>query len=116
MAEIQAGLDPAKPVLVLAYVTVGEDDRTIGLSPQQMRADPRFVGDGSGPRVDPRGPGPANRPLTGLDPLGAPSSGGRGFASWYLDEHGRNTTMWPGWTFTYMRQLRDFRPEEYLIS
>ena len=86
VAEIQAGLDPAKPVLVLAYVTVGEDDRTIGLTRQQMLADARFVGDGSGPRVDPRGPGPANRPLTGLDPLGAPSSGGRGYASWYLDD------------------------------
>lgn len=89
VSEIQGGTDPADPskrVLVLAYLTVGEDDRTIGLSPAQMRVDPRFAGDGSGPRVDPRGPGPINRPLTGLDPLGAPSSAGRGYASWYLDD------------------------------
>jgi hypothetical protein len=89
VSEIQGGLDPADPskrVLVLGYVTVGEDDRTIGLTPQQMRADARFVGDGTGPRVDPRGPGADGRPLTGLPPLGLPSSAGGGFASWYLDD------------------------------
>jgi len=24
-----------------------------------------------------------------------------GCASWYLDAHGRNTTLWPGFTFTF---------------
>ncbi len=28
-----------------------------------------------------------------------------GCASWYLDEHGRNTTLWPTFTFTYMKEL-----------
>jgi cation diffusion facilitator CzcD-associated flavoprotein CzcO len=39
-----------------------------------------------------------------------------GCNSWYLDENGRNTTVWPGWTFTYMRQLRDFKVDEYELS
>lgn len=39
-----------------------------------------------------------------------------GCNSWYLDEHGRNTVLWPTFTFTYMRELRAFRPEEYVLS
>lgn len=39
-----------------------------------------------------------------------------GCQSWYLDERGRNTTLWPTFTFTFMRQLATFRPEEYLFS
>jgi len=39
-----------------------------------------------------------------------------GCNSWYLDEHGRNTVLWPGFTFTYMRQLRDFQPAEYVLG
>src|SRR6185503_3027093 len=90
VAEIQGGTNPADPskrVSVLGYVTVGEDDRTIGLSVSQMRADPRFVGDGTGPRMDPRGPSADGQPLTNLPPLGVPSNGGTGFASWYLDDN-----------------------------
>jgi cation diffusion facilitator CzcD-associated flavoprotein CzcO len=39
-----------------------------------------------------------------------------GCNSWYLDEHGRNTVLWPTFTFTYMRQLRDFQAREYVLS
>ncbi len=85
VAELQAA-----GVLVLGYVSVGEDDRTIGLGAAALRADPRFTGDRSGPRTDPRGPGADGQPLTNLPPLGAPSPGGSGFASWYLDDVDRD--------------------------
>ncbi len=88
--RLQAGADPANPhddVLVLCYVSVGEDLRTHALSDAQVRADPRFRGDGSGPRIDPRGPNASGRTLAGIDPRGAPSNGGTGFASYYLDDN-----------------------------
>jgi cyclohexanone monooxygenase len=31
-----------------------------------------------------------------------------GCASWYLDAHGRNTTLWPGFSFTFRRLTRHF--------
>ena len=31
-----------------------------------------------------------------------------GCESWYLDEHGRNTTLWPGFTFTFRQLTRKF--------
>ena len=31
-----------------------------------------------------------------------------GCASWYLDDHGRNVTLWPRATFTFRRLLRAF--------
>ena len=74
-------------VIVLCYVSVGEDSRTAGLSDAEMAGDPRFAGNGTGPRVDPRGPDAGeDQPLTGIDPLGRPSPGGSGWASWYLDD------------------------------
>jgi cation diffusion facilitator CzcD-associated flavoprotein CzcO len=36
-----------------------------------------------------------------------------GCKSWYLDEHGRNTTLWPGFTFTYRRLTRRIEPACY---
>jgi cation diffusion facilitator CzcD-associated flavoprotein CzcO len=36
-----------------------------------------------------------------------------GCASWYLDEHGRNTTLWPDFTFRFRRALRRFEPENF---
>jgi hypothetical protein len=36
-----------------------------------------------------------------------------GCKSWYLDEHGRNTTLWPGFTFTYRRLTRRLKPSRY---
>lgn len=73
-------------VLVVCYVSIGEDLRTAHLDDAALAADPRFAGDGTGPRVDPRGPFVDNEPLSGIDPLGAPSPGGTGFASFYLDD------------------------------
>jgi hypothetical protein len=90
IAEIGRGVDPANPaddVIVLCYLSAGEDLRTARLSVEQLRADPRFRGDGTGPRIDPRGPGHDGGSLDGIDPLGLPSSGGTGFASYYLDDN-----------------------------
>ncbi|WP_151083349.1 flavin-containing monooxygenase [Nocardioides cynanchi] len=36
-----------------------------------------------------------------------------GCSSWYLDEHGRNTVLWPKSTVTFRRQLASFDPEAY---
>ena len=36
-----------------------------------------------------------------------------GCASWYRDAHGRNTTLWPTFTFSFRRQLRRFPLEQY---
>ncbi|HEX6390756.1 MAG TPA: NAD(P)/FAD-dependent oxidoreductase [Solirubrobacteraceae bacterium] len=33
-----------------------------------------------------------------------------GCNSWYLDEHGRNVTLWPGFTFEFKRLTRTFDP------
>lgn len=33
-----------------------------------------------------------------------------GCSSWYLDSHGRNTTLWPDFTFRYRRKCREFDP------
>jgi cation diffusion facilitator CzcD-associated flavoprotein CzcO len=39
-----------------------------------------------------------------------------GCASWYLDEHGRNTTLWPRTTFNFREQLRRFDLEKYVVT
>ena len=36
-----------------------------------------------------------------------------GCASWYLDAHGRNRTLWPGISWTFRRATRAFDPAEY---
>ena len=36
-----------------------------------------------------------------------------GCSSWYLDEHGRNVTLWPRTTFTFRRLTRSFDVEQY---
>ncbi|MEZ5962321.1 MAG: fibronectin type III domain-containing protein [Planctomycetota bacterium] len=93
IADIQDGVDPRDPrddCIVLGYVDVGEDERTIGLSDGELHADPRFVGDGSGPRVDPRGPNAGGRSLAGIDLRGLPSVSG-GYASFYLDDNSVET-------------------------
>jgi hypothetical protein len=33
--------------------------------------------------------------------------------SWYLDDTGRNTTLWPGWTFKYRARTRRFDAGAY---
>ncbi len=39
-----------------------------------------------------------------------------GCASWYLDAHGRNTTLWPRTTFTFRRLLSDFDIDAYVVT
>ena len=36
-----------------------------------------------------------------------------GCSSWYLDANGRNTTLWPGFTFEFRRRTRHFDPQCY---
>jgi hypothetical protein len=92
IAQIQAGKDPSTnedDVLVLCYLSIGEDTRTFGLSDEQLRNDPgqRFTRDGTGPRTDPRGPDASGQALRDIDPVGVVSSGGSGFAPYYLDDN-----------------------------
>ena len=37
-----------------------------------------------------------------------------GCASWYLDEHGRNTTLWPDFTFRFRKLTRKLDRENYV--
>jgi cyclohexanone monooxygenase len=39
-----------------------------------------------------------------------------GCASWYLDEHGRNTTLWPDFTYRFVRSTRHFDVASYAID
>jgi cation diffusion facilitator CzcD-associated flavoprotein CzcO len=39
-----------------------------------------------------------------------------GCASWYLDEHGRNTTLWPRTTFAFRNLLRTFDLDQYEVT
>ena len=36
-----------------------------------------------------------------------------GCASWYMNEQGKNTTIWPGSTWPFRRRLRNFDPSDY---
>jgi hypothetical protein len=38
-----------------------------------------------------------------------------GCRSWYLDDHGRNTTLWPGYTWKFRQRTRRFDPESYIL-
>ena len=38
-----------------------------------------------------------------------------GCASWYIDKHGRNTTLWPGFTFKFRELTRSFDREHYAL-
>ncbi|MCK9249232.1 MAG: NAD(P)/FAD-dependent oxidoreductase [Solirubrobacteraceae bacterium] len=38
-----------------------------------------------------------------------------GCESWYLDENGRNTTLWPDFTFVFRERTKRFRPEEHVM-
>lgn len=39
-----------------------------------------------------------------------------GCQSWYLNKHGQNTTVWPGYVMGYQQQMRKLKPHEYLIE
>ncbi|OOK81752.1 putative monooxygenase [Mycobacterium kansasii] len=36
-----------------------------------------------------------------------------GCSSWYLDEHGKNTVLWGGYTWQYWRATRSVKTDEY---
>jgi len=39
-----------------------------------------------------------------------------GCGSWYLDDTGRNTTLWPDWTWRYRQLTNHFDPDSYLLT
>jgi len=39
-----------------------------------------------------------------------------GCGSWYLDDTGRNTTLWPDWTWRYRQLTNHFDPGPYLLT
>lgn len=39
-----------------------------------------------------------------------------GCASWYLDRNGRNSTIWPDFTFRFRRELRELDESEYVLT
>jgi hypothetical protein len=39
-----------------------------------------------------------------------------GCASWYLDQYGQNTTLWPSFTFNYWLRTRVFDPTVFNIQ
>jgi hypothetical protein len=39
-----------------------------------------------------------------------------GCSSWYLDEAGRNTTLWPDYTFRFIRRTRHFDAADYTLA
>jgi hypothetical protein len=84
IATIKRGKDniagTSDDVLVLAYLSIGEDDRN-GVP---------VVGDGMGPRVDPR---PSDsEPLSSItNALGLASAGGTNYASYYLNAQANQT-------------------------
>jgi cyclohexanone monooxygenase len=39
-----------------------------------------------------------------------------GCSSWYLDEHGRNTTLWPRSTFAFRAETRHFDRDAYAVT
>jgi len=39
-----------------------------------------------------------------------------GCDSWYLDRHGRNSTLWPSFTFSFRRRLARLRPSDYAVA
>lgn len=92
--EIQQGLskeDPLDDVKVIAYISVGEDLRTAGISDEALLKDSRFYGDKTGPRIDPRGVFPnGNVNFNNIDVIGAPATQAGGYASYYLDDTDHN--------------------------
>lgn len=39
-----------------------------------------------------------------------------GCSSWYLDDHGRNATLWPDFTWRFKLATRRFDPDDYVIE
>jgi hypothetical protein len=39
-----------------------------------------------------------------------------GCSSWYVDANGRNSVMWPGFTFRYRQRVNRFDPDDYILE
>ena len=39
-----------------------------------------------------------------------------GCSSWYLDDTGRNATLWPDWTFRFRRRAKAFDVADYVLE
>ena len=39
-----------------------------------------------------------------------------GCKSWYVNENGKNTTLWPGFTWQFRKQTRRFDAEQYVCE
>ena len=39
-----------------------------------------------------------------------------GCSSWYLDKNGRDSVMWPDFTFKFRRRMSDFDAREYRLE
>ena len=39
-----------------------------------------------------------------------------GCSSWYLDDTGRNATLWPDWTFRFRQRTANFEPSKYELT
>jgi hypothetical protein len=39
-----------------------------------------------------------------------------GCSSWYLDSTGRNSALWPGWSFAFRNRTRHFEPQKCLMT
>jgi cation diffusion facilitator CzcD-associated flavoprotein CzcO len=39
-----------------------------------------------------------------------------GCASWYLDDTGRNATLWPDWTWRFRRRAAELQPADYALD
>ena len=74
----------------------------------------RFMADQGLSAVEPRAEAQAEY-LAGLDRRmrGTVWLAG-GCRSWYLDRTGRNSTLWPDFTWQYRRRVARFRPHEYV--
>ena len=86
--SVQQGMNDGNAgdnVVVLCYISIGEDTRTYQLTDDQIRLDTRFTGDGSGPSIDPRGYAPSGRSLAGIDPRGTATNGG--LASYFVNDN-----------------------------
>jgi cation diffusion facilitator CzcD-associated flavoprotein CzcO len=51
-----------------------------------------------------------------LQPRLARSVWASGCESWYLDENGKNATIWPGFTFEYWLRTRRVRQDDYVLD
>jgi hypothetical protein len=36
-----------------------------------------------------------------------------GCSSWYIDARGKNTSLWPGFTFVFRNLTKEFDPDRY---